>query len=198
MTKGNSQESVGNVNSVKILWESFGTAVYPKPFDLISAAGKDGDYALFEVPQSFKEGNAVIAAYDSQEKILWSWHIWLTSDKISAETYYVSSNGVFTDEVAGVVMDRNLGALSNEVNSVDAFGLFYQWGRKDPYLGSANSAGTAFAVSTRSLRVAIVDASQQTVDYTVANPHVFLLGNSRKDWIGEKNNTLWTNSTKTK
>ena len=198
MTKGNSQESVGNVNSVKILWESFGTAEYPKPFDLISAAGKDGDYALFEVPQSFKEGNAVIAAYDSQEKILWSWHIWLTSDKISAETYYVSSNGVFTDEVAGVVMDRNLGALSNEVNSVDAFGLFYQWGRKDPYLGSANSAGTAFAVSTRSLRVAIVDASQQTVDYTVANPHVFLLGNSRKDWIGEKNNTLWTNSTKTK
>ena len=122
----------------------------------------------------------------------------MTSDNISAETYYVSSNGVFTDEVAGVVMDRNLGALSNEVNSVDAFGLFYQWGRKDPYLGSANAAGTAFAVSTRSLRVAIVDASMQTIDYTVANPHVFLFGNSRKDWIAEKNNTLWTNSTKTK
>lgn len=198
MTKGNTQESVGNVSAVRILWESFGTAVSPKPFDLISATGKDGDYALFEVPQSFREGNAVIAAYDSQEKILWSWHIWLTSDNISAETYYVSSNGVFTDEVAGVVMDRNLGALSNEVNSVDAFGLFYQWGRKDPYLGSANAAGTAFAVSTRSLRVAIVDASMQTIDYTVANPHVFLFGNSRKDWIAEKNNTLWTNSTKTK
>ena len=198
MTKGNTQESVGNVSAVRILWESFGTAVSPKPFDLISATGKDGDYALFEVSQSFKEGNAVIAAYDSQEKILWSWHIWLTSDSISAETYYVSSNGVFTDEVAGVVMDRNLGALSNEVNSVDAFGLFYQWGRKDPYLGSANAAGTAFAVSTRSLRVAIVDASMQTIDYTVANPHVFLFGNSRKDWIAEKNNTLWTNSTKTK
>ncbi|MBR5563635.1 MAG: hypothetical protein IKW11_05350 [Bacteroidales bacterium] len=198
MTKGNTQESVGNVSAVRILWESFGTAVSPKPFDLISATGKDGDYALFEVPQSFKEGNAVIAAYDSQEKILWSWHIWLTSDSISAETYYVSSNGVFTDEVAGVVMDRNLGALSNGVNSVDAFGLFYQWGRKDPYLGSANAAGTAFAVSTRSLRVAIVDASMQTIDYTVANPHVFLFGNSRKDWIAEKNNTLWTNSTKTK
>lgn len=198
MTKGNTQESVGNVSAVRILWESFGTAVSPKPFDLISATGKDGDYALFEVPQSFKEGNAVIAAYDSQEKILWSWHIWLTSDSISAETYYVSSNGVFTDEVAGVVMDRNLGALSNEVNSVDAFGLFYQWGRKDPYLGSANAAGTAFAVSTRSLRVAIVDASMQTIDYTVANPHVFLFGNSRKDWIADKNNTLWTNSTKTK
>lgn len=198
MTKGNTQESVGNVSSVRVLWESFNTAVSPKPFELICATGKDGDYALFEVPQDFKEGNAVIAAYDAQEKILWSWHLWLTSDNISEDTYYVSSNGEFTDEVAGVVMDRNLGALSSEVNSVDAYGLFYQWGRKDPYLGSANTAGTAFAVSTRSLRVAIVDVSQQTIDYSVANPHVFMFGNSRKDWVAEKNNTLWTNSVKTK
>ena len=200
LVKGNSSESVGAVESVRVLWESFGTYVKPSAFELISATSKDGDYAVFEVPQDqeFKEGNAVIAAYDAQDNILWSWHIWLTADSISGETYYVSSNGAFTDEVAGVVMDRNLGALSKDVNSVEAYGLFYQWGRKDPYLGSANAAGTAFAVSTRSLRVAIVDASMQTIDYTVANPHVFLVGNSRKDWIGEKNNTLWTNSTKTK
>lgn len=198
LVKGNSNVPVGEVESVRVLWESFGTYVKPSAFELISATSKDGDYAVFEVPQQFKEGNAVIAAYDAQDNILWSWHIWLTADSISGETYYVSSNGAFTDEVAGVVMDRNLGALSKDVNSVEAYGLFYQWGRKDPYLGSANAAGTAFAVSTRSLRVAIVDASMQTIDYTVANPHVFLVGNSRKDWIGEKNNTLWTNSIKTK
>ena len=198
LVKGNTNESVGDVKSVRILWESFGTAVKPVALELICATCKDGDYAVFKVPQPYNKGNAVIAAYDAQDNILWSWHIWLTADSISGETYYVSSNGAFTDEVAGVVMDRNLGALSKDVNSVEAYGLFYQWGRKDPYLGSANAAGTAFAVSTRSLRVAIVDASMQTIDYTVANPHVFLVGNSRKDWIGEKNNTLWTNSTKTK
>ena len=198
MTKGNSSEPVGNVASVRVLWESFGTAVSPKPFELISAAGMDGEYALFEVPQDYKEGNAVIAAYDASGTILWSWHIWLTSDNISADTYYVYSNGGFTDEVAGVVMDRNLGASSTEVNSVDSYGLLYQWGRKDPYLGSANTAGTAFAVSSRNLKVAVVDASMQTVDYSVANPHVFMFGNSKKDWVAEKNNTLWTNSVKTK
>ena len=190
MTKGNTQESVGNVNAVRILWESFGTAVYPRPFELISATGKDGDYALFEVPQAFKEGNAVIAAYDAQEKILWSWHIWLT-DPVAEDTYYVSQNGTFTDEVAGIVMDRNLGALSSEPNSVESYGLFYQWGRKDPYLGSSNSLGSAFAVSTRNLRVAIVDAASQTVEYSVANPHVFMYGNSRTDWVAVKDNTLW-------
>ena len=194
MTKGNTQESVGNVSAVRILWESFGTAVYPKPFELISATGKDGDYALFEVPQPFKEGNAVIAAYDAQDKILWSWHIWLTSDSISAETYYVSQNGIFTDEVAGVVMDRNLGALSSEPNSVDSYGLFYQWGRKDPYLGSAYSAGTTSAVSTRNLKPALVDTASQTVEYSIANPHVFMYGNSRKDWVAVKDNTLWATS----
>lgn len=195
MTKGNIQESVGNVSAVRVLWESFGTAVYPKPFELISATGKDGDYALFEVPQTFKEGNAVIAAYDAQEKILWSWHIWLT-DPIAEDTYYTvnPTTKEFTTEVAGVVMDRNLGALSSEPNSVDSYGLFYQWGRKDPYLGSANSAGTAFAVSTRSLRVAVVDAASQTVEYSVANPHVFMYGNSRKDWVAVKDNTLWATS----
>ena len=192
MTKGNTQESVGNVNAVRILWESFGTAVYPRPFELISATGKDGDYALFEVPQAFKEGNAVIAAYDAQEKILWSWHIWLT-DPVAEDTYYVSQNGTFTDEVAGIVMDRNLGALSSEPNSVESYGLFYQWGRKDPYLGSANSAGTE-AVSTRKLRYTPIDDALQTVDYSVANPHVFMFGNSRKDWVAVKDNTLWATS----
>ena len=196
MTKGNTQESVGNVSAVRVLWESFGTAVYPKPFELISATGKDGDYALFEVPQAFKEGNAVIAAYDAQEKILWSWHIWLT-DPIAEDTYYIvnPTTKEFTTEVAGVVMDRNLGALSSEPNSVESYGLFYQWGRKDPYLGSANSAGTAFAVSTRNLKyVPALDAALQTVDYSVANPHVFMLGNSRKDWVAVKDNTLWATS----
>ena len=194
LVKGNSSESVGAVESVRVLWESFGTDVKPSAFELISATSKDGDYAVFEVPQDFKKGNAVIAAYDAQDNILWSWHIWLTNDEIKSETYYVKSADGFGEEVAGVVMDRNLGALSNEPNEVGSFGLMYQWGRKDPFVGSANSAGTAFAVSTRNLRVAVVDAASQTVEYSVANPHVFIYGNSRKDWVAVKDNTLWATS----
>ena len=195
LVKGNSNESVGAVTSVRVLWESFGTAEKPAALDLICGTFKDGEYAVFEVPQTFREGNAVIAAYDAQDNILWSWHIWLT-DPIADDTYYTvnPTTQEFTTEVAGVVMDRNLGALSNEPNEVGSFGLMYQWGRKDPFVGSSNLAGTAFAVSTRNLRVAVVDAASQTVEYSVANPHVFMYGNSRKDWVAVKDNTLWATS----
>ena len=195
LVKGNSNESVGAVTSVRVLWESFGTAEKPAALDLICGTFKDGEYAVFEVPQTFREGNAVIAAYDAQDNILWSWHIWLT-DPIAEDTYYTvnPTTQEFTTEVAGVVMDRNLGALSNEPNEVGSFGLMYQWGRKDPFVGSSNLAGTAFAVATRNLRVAVVDAASQTVEYSVANPHVFMYGNSRKDWVAVKDNTLWATS----
>ena len=201
MTKGSSSEPVGNVAAVRILWESFGTAVAPRPFELISATGMAGDYALFEVPQAYKEGNAVIAAYDDQENILWSWHIWLTDDQITADTYYVykqpttTEAGGFTDEVAGVVMDRNLGALSSEENSLESFGLLYQWGRKDPFLGSADLAGTMCAKATRERKPSPAIRGEE---FAIANPNVFILGNERKDWLPMKNNSLWTNSSKTK
>ena len=34
-------------------------------------------------------------------------------------------------------MDRNLGALSNEIGDVANRGMLYQWGRKEPFLPSS-------------------------------------------------------------
>ena len=185
LVKGNSRESVGAVESVRVLWESFGTYVKPSAFELISATSKDGDYAVFEVPKQFKEGNAVIAAYDAQDKILWSWHIWLTAAEMKEITY---ANG------AGVMMDRNLGALSAEVNDPMALGLFYQWGRKDPFLGSASIQGSRYAVSTRNLKVATNTAETSTIGFATANPHKFILQNDSGDWLAVQDNTLWSSN----
>lgn len=189
MTKGNSTESVGDVASVRILWESFGTTVAPRPFDLISATGMDmdGKYALFEVPQAYNEGNAVIAAYNAEGVILWSWHIWLTDDQMTEITYA---------NEAGVMMDRNLGALSATPNDAKALGLFYQWGRKDPFFGAASLQGTGFAVATRYRKVAASTVETSTVSFATANPHTFILAGNHGDWLSAKDNSLWS-STKT-
>ena len=45
-------------------------------------------------------------------------------------------------------MDRNLGATSATPGSVGALGLLYQWGRKDPFLGSSSIWSSVQAVST--------------------------------------------------
>lgn len=72
-------------------------------------------------------GNAVIAICSVDGTILWSWHIWVTDEEI----------GTKTDNKGLVWLDRNLGALSAKPSeAVNSRGLFYQWGRKDPFLPS--------------------------------------------------------------
>ena len=72
------------------------------------------------------EGNALIALCDGRGKILWSWHIWVVDDQIKTS---------FGKKLYW--MDRNLGALNNEVGDVANRGMLYQWGRKEPFLPSA-------------------------------------------------------------
>ena len=70
-------------------------------------------------------GNAVVCVKVDGE-IQWSWHIWVTEPV-----------GEGTDQVTGLTwMDRNLGSAGVTYNSGGKNGLFYQWGRKDPFPGS--------------------------------------------------------------
>ena len=192
--KGNSSTSVGNVASAAILWETFGTDTAPTPSDLISGfCYKDGCIA-FQTADTFKEGNAVIAAKDASGTILWSWHIWFT-DQPQAQVY---------NNDAGTMMDRNLGATSATPGDVGALGLLYQWGRKDPFLGSSSISSSTLAKSTITWPSAVKsDSSTGTIAYATANPITFITGNSSNyDWYytGDKatDNTRWTTSDKAK
>lgn len=91
-------------------------------------------YVRFKVKQDangYQRGNAVIAVYDSQRKVLWSWHIWVAGDEPQDVSYTVGDNKTI------VLLDRNLGAVADVDNSnlEDTYGLYYQWGRKDPSMG---------------------------------------------------------------
>ena len=192
--KGNSATSVGSVASVSILWETFGTDTAPEFFDLISGfCYKDG-YIAFQTADIFKEGNAVIAAKDADGNILWSWHIWLTDQPQS----HVYNNN------AGTMMDRNLGATSATPGDVGAFGLLYQWGRKDPFLGSSSIYGYALAKSTITWPSAVSsDSSNGTIEYATAHPTTFITyngGNSDWYYTGDSptDNTRWTTSSSDK
>ena len=188
--KGNSSTSVGAVASVSVLWESFGTSTAPSVGDLVqSVSYRDGDI-YFTTPSTFKEGNAVIAAKDASGKILWSWHIWLT-DQPQEQEYYNN---------AGTVMDRNLGATSSTPGDVGALGLLYQWGRKDPFLGSSSISSSTVAKSTIIWPSAVSsDSSSGTIAYAIANPTTFIGCNgSNEDWYytgsTSTDNTRWTTS----
>ena len=123
---GNTDATVGNVKTVEVLWESFGTDEMPNVGDLVASASYKNGYIRFSTPENFREGNAVIAAKNSKGVILWSWHIWCASEGWNEQVY---PNG------AGVMMDRNLGSLSGSPGVVQSLGLLYSENQKDPYRG---------------------------------------------------------------
>ena len=188
--KGNSNEKLNGIVSADVVWESFGTAEVPNVGDLIQSVVVSGDYVYFRTPNLLKEGNALIAVRDNDNNILWSWHIWLT-DQPQGQEYYNN---------AGTMMDRNLGATSATLGDVGAFGLLYQWGRKDPFLGSSSISSSTLAESTITWPSAVSsNSSNGTIAYATAHPTTFIkCNNNNSDWhytgSYSTDNTRWTTS----
>ena len=174
--QGNLDATVGNVKTVEVLWESFGTDVAPNVGDLVADASYKDGYIRFSTSDVFKEGNAVIAAKNSAGTILWSWHIWMT-DEPEIHVY---------NNKAGLMMDRNLGATSPGFGEVGSLGLLYIRGRKDPFLGSSSITSSSEAASTGEWKFESVSTGQNYVDMIESNPMTFYKNSSSSDWKAHK------------
>ncbi len=183
--KGNSTESVGDVALATVLWESFGTSVQPTVGSLIAevSVSTETGFVTFSTPETLENGNALIAVKDAYNKILWSWHIWLCNgyDALASAQVYFNE--------AGTMMDRNLGATSATPGTVGALGLLYQWGRKDPFIGSSNINDLRRAESTSEFSHTASTATTGTLEYATQHPETFLTSNA--DWLNTANDNLW-------
>ncbi len=144
-------------------------------------------------------GNALIGLFDSSSKIVWSWHIWMTEADALEPTHW-SRNDAWS------MANRNLGALSSEEGNVDSYGLYYEWGRKDPFPASStlgqNSASketTSFNTSTKpyvfntnhSLSFSIarntVAGATDEIAYSIEHPTTFIYYNANNSTNGLAN-----------
>lgn len=180
--------SVGTVASVEILWETWNNASSVTPNSVISAVDFKDDFVYFKMPAALHAGNAVIAAKDASSNILWSWHIWVPTSAIGT-----ISNADFA---SNDIMDRNLGALEPAVAEetvvpTTAFGLYYQWGRKDPFITSDWGRSASISFSTNSDWV--------TTETAVQNPTVFYKKqvDGTYNWNSSEITTLWDDGGKT-
>jgi uncharacterized protein (TIGR02145 family) len=148
-----------------------------------------GSAGYLTVSTGSAEGNAVIAIKVGAE-IKWSWHVWVTNYVPSGEP--------------GTFMDRNLGALSNNRNDnggVNALGLLYQWGRKDPFPGSSGvSSDSESAIYNAGGAISGVlkenAPSGPNLEVSIANPLTFYYSTGGNyDWYasgtGVRSNYLW-------
>ncbi len=188
--KGNSSESVGTVATAEILWETDNTATAPAANAIIASVSVMGDYIVFETPATLKPGNALIAAKDASDVILWSWHIWIPKTEISTSKY----GGI----VNYPMMDRNLGALESAKADVEpdgkSIGFLYQWGRKDPFPGVAAITGSAPFATNGTITLESAQTNF-TFEESIQNPTTYVKtgSDSNKTWMTdeEKTTTAW-------
>ena len=97
------------------------------------------------------------------------------------------------------MMDRNLGALVPAVAGAlpdgKSIGMFYQWGRKDPFPGTA-SVESSTPIATNGTITLASDKQNYTIEEAVQNPTVYVKtgGDSNKTWMADKSeatNALW-------
>ena len=127
-------------------------------------------YVSFQVNKNtIHQGNAIIAVRDAEERIMWSWHIWVTDIKLDEDVETVQSNGslenVFLtvdlgacDKVVTQYKERSVTVRITQEKTGDykEFTIrqdeylhrfydqtYYQWGRKDPMLGGGNNDNPA-------------------------------------------------------
>ena len=143
--------------------------------------------STLKVPVTGTKGNAVVAVCKSDGTILWSYHIWVSEAQDIACRF--EEAGAYT------MLDRNLGATSTTPKDRNAYGLFYQWGRKDPFarnLTATRPGGKPYE-STPSDLVKTEDATEATgtIAYATRNPQTRLL--AAKEWYTGTggNDLLW-------
>lgn len=191
--KGNTDETIKNIACASVVWESFGTSSDISVGDLIKTVVYDSlqNVLLVQTTDLYRKGNALVAVKDRDGNILWSWHLWFT-DSPKDQIYY---------NEAGILMDRNLGATSSIPGDVCALGLRYQWGRKDPMIGSS-SLEAFYEAKTTAIWDSVYNYPNTfngTIDFAIAHSTTLIMSNNDTgDWLVVENstveNTRWATS----
>lgn len=125
----------------EIIWKDFD---FENKVLYMEDEGKTGTGTIDKIKVILKKsatdqwGNALVGIKKSDAQgnpvgdYLWSWHIWVSDVTTAATNVNSARDASF--------MDRHLGAKSaNKADGVLAQGLLYQWGRKDPFIGTAKN-----------------------------------------------------------
>lgn len=131
-----------DIASAEILWESYGTDEVITGGDLISHVSYENGRIIFVTAETFREGNAVIAAKDADDNMLWCWHIWMTDPPKTVGVYDRR------EDHWNAVMDRNVGATGANLSEDNVFGLYYYNRSNHPFIGPASLKNSNLAQGT--------------------------------------------------
>jgi hypothetical protein len=212
---GGSKTPVATTN-LRVIWETTENLIqYLDMRDGVAsfyiAGYQEDDNSEEEDNIGVKAGNALIGGYDEANNLVWSWHIWVTNNDPTATDNTITLNGE-------TLMNINLGADCNSEGSADgktifnSYGLYYQWGRKDPFPRPLYFDATGAYDEDRYDKDGVYitevfaerTAENGTLDYVTKNPMHFILnascieegGDGVGDWLATADNNLWNDTAK--
>lgn len=188
---------------VKLLWQTSESLVKYVDF-------RDGVASFYIDEDRYNEdkvvpGNALIGAYNADGEIIWSWHIWVTNNNPAENIITLGG---------ATVMNVNLGADCNSNASTDdadiygSYGMYYQWGRKEPFVGpksydfAGNNNATMYNDENYEVALSYVESTEEqgSVAWATANPLSLIKGakDNDNDWLyNQHDNELWCVDRKT-
>lgn len=196
------------VNGAKLVWQD--------SKGLIESVGVDGDFLTFKVSHdNITQGNALIAA-TANGTVVWSWHIWVTKEKLQESELVSVATGSHTYEVApvnlgeGRTMEKassDVRASSNGVtlrfnieqkNATDyRANTYYQWGRKDPEIPATIGSDIAYDIDGNNIKFQY-SSSSVSIGTTIQNPGIHYCSSSTYGPYNESNYNYWDmNQTRT-
>ena len=180
----------GNTTPIttSILWQD-GSGVLKAPPTVINPLKRDSAYIFVEAGSV--PGNAVIAM-NVGTTTYWSFHLWVTEYNPNEAAGQKLFNG-------NIFMDRNLGALSNSYDAVgNARGLYYQFGRKDPF-PRGTIWGNTFSVSIptpvampTTVMATTVLRPLLAIPVFINNPRQFYMRGSSNWVLSRESSYLWS------
>lgn len=193
---------------VELLWQS--------NIGVVRNVNIDNGNAIFYIATaeddatSLYNTNAVVAAYNASGEVIWSWHLWIVNDNPLAAVDTYANGKIF--------MKQNLGAFANSngeadnAKILDSYGMYYQWGRKDPfprpYFYDASDAEDESRYNESGIYLKEVreerSSANGTLEYVTKYPMRFITnaasiedgGDGVGDWLVVADNNLWSDSKK--
>ena len=137
-----------------------------------------------------QEGNALVAAKTADGTIVWSWHIWVTTQTFAADDLAAVNTGSYTYQMTPV----NLGWVG-EATSTTGYCTFYQWGRKDAFIpstGGSNTNHTVYNISNAPVSgFSHTDDNSMTIGGNIQHPTVHNQNTSTKGPCDSQYYNMW-------
>jgi len=148
------------VDKAELLWQD--------AQGLVTAVGIDGDYLTLTVGKdaTTQQGNALVAAKDADGNIVWSWHIWVTTETFASLTTLATGSHDYK------VTPVNLGWVTTGGDGKQGYAPYYQWGRKDPFKGTGAPADlTVYDIDGTAIEgMTYTESDDATIADNIKNP----------------------------